>query len=204
MSRDQASIDAPRGFKPWESIIHTGYYAIQTTPTTDIFIGDLVETAGNTLLTPKMGNLIEAVVEESGAAGSLLGIVLGLFDHNFFPVNSMDTADVGNGVITGYALVANSPDQLYVAQEDGVASSIVAANVGLNVESIATHAGSTSTGISGMEIDSSSVATTATLAFRLIGVHPDDSISAAGAAGNHCRFIVKLNTAFMGNGIVGA
>jgi hypothetical protein len=203
MSRDQSTVDAPRGFTPWEAVRHTSYYAVQTTPTTDIFIGDLVESAGNTLLTPKMGNLIEAVVEETGAAGSLLGVVVGIFDEDFFPINNMDTADAGNGTIAGYLAVADDPMQEYVAQEDGVVSSLVAADMGLNVNAISTHAGSTSTGISGMEIDSSSKATTATLAMQLLRPHPDDSLSAAGAAGNHCRFIVKLNSAFMGSNVVG-
>lgn len=203
MSRDQATTDLPRGFKPWENIIHTSYYAIQTTPTTAIFIGDSVEAAGHTLLTPKMGNLLEAVVEETGAAGTLFGVVLGIFDEDFFPVNTLAVADVGNGTIAGYVLVADSPDQEYVVQEDGTTSSLIAADIGLNVNGIATHTGSTSTGLSGMEIDSSTKTTNASIGWKLLGVHPDDSLSSNAAAGNHCRFIVKLNTAFRGSGILG-
>jgi hypothetical protein len=150
-----------------------------------------------------MGQLLEAVVEETGIAGSLLGAVLALFDHNMKPVSHMITTDAGNGTIAGYALIADSPDQEYIIAEDGDTSSIAAASVGLNVDCVSTTAGSTSTGRSGMEIDSSTIAVTATLALKILGVHPEDTISAAAAAGNHCRFIVKLNSAHRGSGIDG-
>lgn len=200
---DMASVDAPFGLQVCEPFRGAHMYAIQTTPTTKIFHGDLVELAGNTLLTPHFGNLSEVVVEETGAAGSLVGGVIGLFDEDMTPVSHFLTTDTGNGTIAGYALVADDPLQEYWIQEDGVASSVVAANVGLNAEAISTHEGSSTTGRSKMELDSSSVATTATLALKIVGVHPEDTISSDGSAGNHCRFKVLINSHAIAPNVVG-
>ena len=92
--------------------------------------------------------------------------------------------------------------QRYLVQEDGDTSSLQVADIGLNVDGVGTT-GSTTTGRSLMEIDSDSAATTNTLAWKIVGIHPDDTISAAGAAGNHARFIVMPNSSHLAANVVG-
>lgn len=198
---DMASVDAPRGFTPYGEMMGCNMYAIQTTPTTAIYHGDVATKAGNTLLTPHMGNIQEVVVAATGAAGVGLGIIIGIYDEDMQPVESMATTDAGDGTIAGYVLVADSGYQRYVAQEDGVTSSLQAADIGLNIQAITTHAGSD--GISGMELDSNTAAATVAHMFKLIAVHPEDTLSVSGTAGNHCRFIVMLNNAGLSPNVVG-
>jgi hypothetical protein len=193
----------PDGFTPWGPVLRARWYAVVTNNAAAVYHGALMETAGTTYATPVFGNLLGANSEETGATGSIIGAVIGICDHNFCPTLYLAAATTGNGVIAGYALIADHPQQVYVAQEDGDTSSIVAANVGLSVEAVGTT-GNTTTGRSYMEIDSNTVAATATLALRLIGVHPEDSLSAAGAAGNHCRFLVQVNTSYYATEIAGA
>ena len=57
--------------------------------------------------------------------------------------------------------------------------------------------------MSGCELDSDTVAATITLDCKILGVHPEDTISSAGAAGNHCRFIVMINVAVRAPNAVG-
>lgn len=201
---DFATTDAPFGFQPHGELLRARYYAIVTEYGTAVFPGDAAEIGGTAISTAKMGTLQNMQVEETGAAGSILGAVLGLLDSDGMPTGSIAASTVGDGTVAGYALVADHPQQEYIVQEDGDTSSIVVANVGLNANGISTHSGDTDTNRSKMELDSSSVATTATLAWKILGVHPDDTISAAGAAGNYCRFIVMPNSAHKAANVVGA
>lgn len=201
--RDMAGTDAPFGLQVYGPCLHSDYYAVVTSYGTDIFIGDLVEAVGEGVITPHKGNLQKAAVEEGGAAGSLLGSVMACFDSNFDTLKYLPSSTTGNGVIAGYVLVADDPHQEFVIQEDGDTESIQVASIGLNAEAISTHGGSTKTGLSKMEIDSSSKASTLTLALKLLRAHEDDTISAAGAAGNYCRFIVTVNSHHRGSNVAG-
>lgn len=202
MGRDRSTTDAAFGFQPWGPLLGANWYAVVTNNTVKLAIGDVVEHADTSYATPKRGNLTGVLHEETGASATIVGIVIALEDHLGAPINYLAASTTGNSTIAGYALVADHPDQLYVVAEDGDTSSIQAANIGLNIDAVGTGY-NTSTYISTMEIDSNTVANTATLAFKIVGVHPDDSLSSAGAAGNHCRFIVKVNTAFKGTDIGG-
>ena len=73
------------------------------------------------------------------------------------------------------AYIADDPDQLYVVQQDSVAKlKLVAADLNLNAD-LVFGAGSTTTGISGVEIDSSSKNTTAALQVKLIDFYDTPS-----------------------------
>lgn len=202
MGVDLASTDAPFGLQPYGPVLHASMYAIVTAYGTAIYTGDLVESGGSALTTAKYGTIQRCQVEDDGP--DLLGAVISLYDSDGVPTNYIAASTTGDGVVAGYALVADHPDQEYLVQEDGVTSSIQVADIGLNLDCISTHSGSTTTGQSAMELDSDTINTTATLGFKLIAVHPDDTISAAGAAGNHARFIVKMNAAHRGNNVAGA
>lgn len=205
MGIDMASTDAPFGFLTYKNVISANMYAIASSNAAAVHPGDIAEQAGASLSTPLHGSLLSAAVEETGAAGTILGAVLATFDSNGDPCQYIAASTAGNSTIAGYALIADSPDQEYVAQEDGDTSSMQAASVGLNCDAISTHTPDSSSGYrSKMEIDSSTAASTNTLGLKILGVHPDDTISSNGSAGTYCRFIVKVNTAFKGDGIVGA
>jgi hypothetical protein len=202
MGKDLATTDAAFGFAPWGNVLEANIYAIVTNNAVALGPGMLMEVVGTAITTKHYGTIQAAISEETGAAGSILGAVLACFDHNNAPISYIPASTTGDGVVAGYALIADHPQQLYVAQEDGVTSSLVVADIGLNVDAIGTTV-NTTTGISLMEIDSNTMNTTNTLALKLVGVHPDDTISAAGAAGNWCRFICMINSAHKAANVVG-
>jgi len=205
MGIDMATTDAPFGFTPWGPVLHASMYAIAASYGTAVCPGDIMEIAGTAASTPDYGTLPTAQVEETGAAGTIIGACLATFDYMGDPCYYIAASTAGNGTIAGYALIADHPDQLYVAQEDGDTSSIVVANIGLNAEAISTATESSANNYHGcMEIDSDSVTSDATLALQVLRPHPDDTISAAGAAGNHCRFIVKIASSYAGSQKTGA
>lgn len=188
---DMSGIASPFGLAPWENFedkIQCHVYAVETNPTNGIYLGTMVNLAGKSVSTPYNGNM-PAVVSAIDAG---IGAVLAIYDENMFPVNHIAASATGNGTIAGYVLVADNPYQRYVVQEDGDSSSIQAADIGLNADLVGTT-GDDDTGVSHQYLDSSSKNTTNTLAVKILGVHPEDTISSNGAAGNHCRFIVMMN-----------
>jgi len=88
-----------------------------------------------------------------------------------------------------YIWVETDPQVIYEIQEDNAVSDIAAADVNLNADLIATSAGSTVTGLSGWELDSSSVAATATLDVQVLGLvnRPDNVI------GTNAKWLVRIN-----------
>ena len=184
-----ANTDFAFGLAPWGKVLRTTMYCIPTAPAMAIYHQAMVEHTG-TAIAAKYGNMVAVLPEETGAAQSILGSILAIFDENMDPVKYIAASSAGDGTVAGYVLVADDPQQLYVAQEDSTGGSIALASAGLCVDMAGT-AGSTSTGLSTAELDSSTAAGTATLALKLIAPHPDDT-----AASANCRWIVSVNSGF--------
>jgi hypothetical protein len=83
-------------------------------------------------------------------------------------------------------------------QEDGAGDPLEIADIGQNVD-IINGGGSTTTGLSGMEIDSSTHATTNTLPLRLLGLvdRPDNEYVSGGQA-NTRWLVTPANHSFSG------
>ena len=199
-----ANLDRPFGFKlitPFNPN-YMQYYPVATAYGTAIFKGDFVQleatVAGYKCAALNGSTRPGAVIDVTGAAGESLGVVMAVFDSDLLPLMYLPASTTGDGVVAGYLLVNTDPDALYVVQEDSDGGAIAADSVGLNIDAVSTHSGNTLTGQSKMEIDSSTVATTATLAWKLVRSWEDDTVASA-----NCRWVVKLNTAAMGDNIVG-
>ena len=82
--------------------------------------------------------------------------------------------------------VLDDPSQLFLVQADGA---ITQANIGKNADPTAATTGSTTTGVSAGTLKSSSIAKTAALTFKIVGVSnsPDNAI------GTYTVVVVKLN-----------
>lgn len=136
-----------------------------------IAVGDLVQMTAD-------GYLDVYAAGETGFIGVMVGklpaaptTVLGKQGEHFLsadsPVLSGTAANQSAANATDTILVCTAPDAVFELQEDGDTDPLELADVGSNVEIINGGISST-TGISGMEIDSSSHATTNTLPFRLL------------------------------------
>jgi len=191
-----ANIDAAFGLRP---IAKVGSAPGGTTGTTKYSIGDNQSTAIFTGDPVKYKN--DGTVEVAAAGEASCGVFMGCFYtdpttskptfKNYFPA-SLSPGDA-------IAYVADDPDQMFVVQQDSVASSLSGANINENANLIF-GSGSTTTGLSGVEIDSSSATTTATLQVRIVAGYetPSNTISTA-AAGNNSVFVVKINNHQLGS-----
>jgi len=187
-----ANIDAAFGLRP---IAKVGSAPGGTTGTTKYSIADNQGTAIFTGDPVKYKN--DGTVEVATAGDASCGVFMGCFYtdpttskptfRNHFPA-SLSPGDA-------IAFVADDPDQLFIAQQDSDGSNLVAADLNLNAD-LVFGAGSTSTGMSGVEIDSSTKNTTAALQVRLIDFYDTPSND---ATANNSVLVVKINNHQLGS-----
>ena len=203
MGNDMSSVDAAFGFVPYGNVLRVTRYAVPTAPTINLCVGDLVAAGGEIISTPK-GYLMavdDAAVPDGDPA--ILGSIVSVEDSDGAHVQYLAPAATGDGTIAGYVMVADHPDQLFLAQEDGGANAIDLAEGSMNADviSAALCAPDANTGRSTMEIDSSTAATTAALNVKLISPHPDDT--PADDTNCHARWICTINEHFYDGTIAG-
>jgi len=105
---------------------------------------------------------------------------------NYYP----GSVNITTGVIS--AEVVDDPSQLFLIQAD---EDVVQADIGLNAN-IAYTAGSSTTGLSGTELDSSTIANTSTLVLKVVGFYNSPSNE---RATNHVDVVVKINAHMYGS-----
>ena len=184
-----ANRDAAFGFKPYGNVLRVNLYGFVTGYATAVYHGDLVEFDDAGYTTGYGGQVAGVQKEETGP---FLGVVVGLMDYKMDPIMYLVASTTGS-VVAGFALVADHPDQLFVAQEDGDTDQLELADIGLNVCAKGTG-GNTATGISTQEIDSNTHGTTTTLGLKIMNIYENDTPSSA-----YSRWIVKINNHCLGN-----
>lgn len=109
---------------------------------------------------------------------------------NYYP----GSVNITQGKIT--ADVLDDPNQLFIIQNDGTSA---AANYGKNAD-VVVGTGNATTGVSGMELDTSTIATTAALNLKIVGLYdvPGNSVGA------NAVVVVKINEHLYGSaGVAG-
>ena len=189
-----ANIDKAFGLRPIGNLSATGAqkqygYQIADNQAGTIFQGDLV------VLT---GGFISKFLPASHSAA--VGVFNGCNYNdpttgkptfsNFYP----GSVNITSGQIS--ADVLDDPNQLFLVQCD---AGFVAADVGKNADVIGTG-GSTTTGISTMELNSATLATTAALNLKVVGLYNDVN----NEFGTNAVVVVKINEHVYGStGVAG-
>lgn len=165
---------------PWNGACHM--YYIPASDATAVFVGDLVKLGGT-----NDANGVRGVIQ-AAAGNAVIGAVVGfLVDYS-----NINAAPYRVASTARYALVVDDPNVLFEAQEDGVTDPLEMADSGLNVNFVV-GSGNTTSGVSGMQIDSDTEAVTATLPLKLIQpvARSGNELVAAGQA--YTRWLVKIN-----------
>ena len=159
-----ANVDKAFGFRPLGNLSATGAqkqygYEIADNQSGAIYQGDLVTIVN--------GYVVKFLPATHAAA---LGVFNGCFYidpttgkptwKNFYP----GSVNITEGKIT--ADVIDDPSQLFIVQADGV---IAQANIGKNADVIGTG-GSSVTGVSTMELNTATIADTAALNLKIVGL----------------------------------
>jgi len=158
-----ANIDAPSGFRVVQAFgssatnAKVNMYFIPATDSTATFVGDLVKLTGAGDTTG-----IPVVTSVTAAADVVVGIVVGF-------VADPNRLDLKHRLASTdrYVFVCDAPEVMLEAQDSGTTA---AADVGQNVQVSVATAGNGVTGVSGMQLDGATKATTATHLFQIVKV----------------------------------
>lgn len=170
-----ANVDSPSGLRPvrykngspWNGAANP--YFIPSTYGTALFVGDPVVKTGTSntaaVKVPGAGSFAIGTMPEinkatAGDANRVTGVIIG------FAALPNDLTKAHNPASTErVALVCDDPNVVFEIQADGA---IPAASIGLNAVFIYTHSGSTTTGLSGVELDTTSDAPAADASNQMI------------------------------------
>jgi hypothetical protein len=189
-----ANADAPFGLRPVRYLSgapYNGAANMYCVPAADssaaIFVGSLVKLAGSA-----DANGIATVTGMATTADVVIGAVVSVI-----PETSNSLIYRANSTLR-YVMVADDPNLVFEIQEDGAIAATAVGNT-CTVTGIAT--GSTVTGLSAMEMDSSEVSATSDVDddVRIIGLvqRPDNEI------GTNAKWLVRLNNHAYINASVG-
>lgn len=194
-----ANVDRPSGLKPVRHKSGAPYngaanpYYIPDSYATALFVGDPVVKTG-TSNTAKVtvpgggffaiGTAPEINKAAAGDGNAVTGVIVG-----FSPLASDLNKPYNPASTERIAYVADDPDLVFEIQADGA---VPAASMGLNAVFIYTHSGSTTTGLSGVELDTTSDAPAADASNQMIivrAVNREDNDTTL----THARVEVLLN-----------
>lgn len=153
------------------------------------------------LVTPTADGVIDWAGDTAGGTTAALGVLMGVKYHdsvqkkpvwlNYWPGSGAVSVDTNYPI---EAIVADNPDQLYVVAADATLTDRATALAGVFANaSLGTSArgGSTANGRSTAQLNVASIATTATLPLRIVGLVDDEANNDYGSAGAH--LLVRLN-----------
>ncbi len=183
-----ANVDSPFGLKPVKHLSGASWNGqtmrcfLNTSESNAMFIGDAVDLGG----TADAKGVAPTVVKATVALTNPIFGVITAFEYD--PTNlSLNYRTAGTA---RYCYVCCDPDVIFEIQGDSVAVIAITA-VGSNADLIYTHSGSTATGISGMELNSSTLATTSSCQLKILGLvdREDNDISSVNA-----KWLVMINS----------
>ena len=195
-----ANVDTPKGLQPVRYLNGAPYngqanlYYVPATDATAIFIGDVVSLAASgSDATGKYA----AVTRGTVTSGVFVGVMVGV-DPDLGGRGGRDAPVYREASQEAYVWVADDPMLVFEVQEVSGGTALVASSVGLNAD-LVSAAGSTTTGLSGIELNNVGEATTNTLDVQILNVsrHPDNAL------GEHCKFDVRINRHQYRNQIAG-
>ena len=200
-----ASVSRINGFRPVKTVSGAPYsgkanlYFVPSSNSDVIMVGDAVKLAGDARAASGV-----PTVARCGATDIPIGVVVGILFSgvanevtNVPNVSNLNTPIYRVASTDRYLLVADDPMLVYEVQYAGtsVAAATITANVGQNGQ-FTTTAGSTTTGSSGMQLDSAGLATTSTLPLKIVGfpARPDNV-----PGDTYFSYYVTLNSSTLGS-----
>ena len=188
-----ANTDAAFGLKAFGTTDGSDYHGkmmeveFLATDSTACFLGDPVTFTGTT------GTDGKTPVVAQSSAGGAIGGVIDSFIPNFSDEGTLSSTPNHRAASTSRkAMVSVGKDVLYLIQEDADGGSLTAASAGLNADMVI-GTGSTVTGISGTELDSSGAAS-GTAQLRIHRLSPDiETLLGSVANGANANWVVSIN-----------
>jgi hypothetical protein len=200
-----ANSNNPKGLIPIKNNggeLDVNFYYVNSSYATALFIGDPVVKNGTSNIANVVagqrqfnaGTLPEVEKATAGAGNPITGVIVGFlpnFDNTSRNYNPASTETI--------AVVADNPNQHFEIQEETAGTPLAATSVGLNANVVFAESGSTVTGISGVELDTTTPASGATLQLKILRLV--DRVD--NAIGQHAKWEVKINNHTDANAVAG-
>lgn len=190
-----ANVDTPFGLKPVRHLSGAPYngavtrYSTAAGDATAIFIGDPVKLSGTS---QTINGRVYKDVDQAATGDVIVGVVVGVVPE------TADSLRYRAASTQRVLLVADDPDLIFEIQEVSGGTALTANDIGLNADFVVA-AGSTTTGLSGVELNNATEATTNTLDLQIVDfVNREDN-----AIGEHAKFLVRINRHQYANQVAG-
>jgi len=190
-----ANVDTPFGLKPVRYISgrpYTGSVNIYSTATGDgtaIFVGDPVIISGTA---QTIRGQIYQDVDQAATGDVMAGVVVAVLP------DTRDSLTYRAASTQRLLAVADDPDLLFEIQEVSGGTALAANDIGLNANFVVAS-GSTTTGLSGVELNNATEATTNTLDLQIVGFVNREGND----IGEHAKWLVRINRHQRANQIAG-
>lgn len=191
-----ANVDTPMGLRPVRHITGAPYngqvelFSTLASDGTAIYIGDPVTISG---ASQTINGRVYRDVAQAVTTGIIQGVVVGVV-----PVTA-DSLRYRAASTQRLLMVATSPDLVFEIQEVSGGTALTANDAGLNAAFVV-GSGSTTTGMSGVELNNSGEGTGGTLDLKILSpVAREDN-----AIGEHCKWEVMINRHQYANQVAGA
>lgn len=190
-----ANADTPFGLKPYSHRNGAPYngaarlYSTAAGDATAIYIGDPVILSGTS---QTIDGVVYSDVDQAATGDVMVGVVIGV------KAVTADSLTYRAASTQRLLLVADDPDLLFEIQEVSGGTALAAADIGLNANFVVA-AGSATTGLSGVELNNATEATTNTLDLHILGLVPRDD----NAVGEHAKWLVTINRHQYSNQVAG-
>lgn len=189
------NIDTPFGLRPVKDVSGRPWngaanvYATAAGDATAIFIGDPVILSGTS---QTIDGVVYADVDQAATGNVIVGVVVGVLpsDRDSLVYRAASTARL--------LLVCDDPNALFEIQEVSGGTALTANDIALNANFVVA-AGSTVTGMSGVELNNASEADTNTLDLKIVGF----SNRVGNEVGEHAKWLVRINRHQYANQIAG-
>lgn len=190
-----ANVDSPFGLRPVRYMSGAPYngavniYATAAGDGTALLIGDPVKLAGT-------AQTIDGVIYQDITRAATSNVVLGSVVA-VLPV-TRDSTIYRAASTQRLVAVADDPNLLFEIQEVSGGTALTADDMGLNADFVVA-AGSTTTGLSGVELNNATEATTNTLDLQIVSFanRPGNEI------GEHAKWLVRINRHQRANQVAG-
>jgi len=170
-----ANADTPHGFNATGVMYGLNAYSVDASNDLAVFKGDMMSLESDGNVTENTGSLAHNV----GAAEAATTVSSA--------VKALNAASTANNILVHY-----HPAQMYIAQVDASGTPAVT-SYGNNMDIAVAHVGSTTTGLSGMELSATTSNTTAALVMRVHGLlNRSDNL-----IGDHAELNCSVNEHFM-------
>lgn len=191
-----ANTDTPFGLKPVRLINGSPYngaaqvFSTAAGDATAIYVGDPVKLSGTS---STINGSIYADVDQAATGDIIVGVVTSILP------DTRDSTTYRAASTARLVEVACDPMLLYEIQEVSGGTALTAADIGLNANFVVA-AGSAVTGLSGVELNNGTEATTATLDVQIVGFvnRADNEI------GENAKWLVRINRHQFANQVAGA